>query len=247
MSLSFDDMGKDNLLFVFAITATIVGYYGYYYLSQSESIKDWFVGRFLGKKFWLRWILFQKICGFIFMGLIPGIIYIFIFNGRISDFGMNLNLLISNWYWLIGIPMLMVVINRFLAQGKSLQQQYPQMRLKRWSKEMFALSAFGWIIYLLAYEYLFRGLLLFLSYEAFGFWPAIAINVAIYSALHMTKGAGETLGAIPFGILTCIITLSTGTMLIPVFAHIGLAVSMDYFALKYNPEMELNSISGGSQ
>jgi membrane protease YdiL (CAAX protease family) len=227
----------EQKIFIFSITATILGYYTYYYLSHSDLSKLWFVKRFSGDNFWMRWILFQKAAGFVFMGLTPMILYVFFFNGSTADFGLSPKHFIDNWHWLAGLAVMLLLVNSYTAGKSKIQEQYPQMRLQHWTGKRFLLSSLGWVLYLLAYEYLFRGLLLFSSYEAFGVWPAIAINVAIYSALHMPKGAGETIGAIPFGILSCLITLETGTILIPVVAHVILAVSMEFFTIKFNPDM----------
>ncbi len=229
--------------FVFAISATLLGYYSYYYISHSEAVRSYFSKKFLGDSFWISWVLFQKFAGFFFMAFFPAIIYLVFFQGQLSDFGLTLYHVRNYWVWLVSIPLLLIVINMFLSRSTGLMQQYPQMRINRWSMETFGLSAIGWSAYLVAYEYLFRGLLLFSSYEAFGLWPAVAINVSIYSAVHMPKGIGETLGAIPYGILSCLLTLITGTILIPVVAHISLAVSMEFFAIRHNPEMKLIKIN----
>ncbi len=225
--------------FIFAITTTLVGYYAYFFLSHSALMKGFFSRHFSGDSFWLRWVLFQKATGFIFMAFFPALLYLFFFAGKLTDFGISLHHLQVNWKWFVFFLIFFILLNSFLARKTGLMEQYPQMRINIWSKRHFLLSIFGWIIYLLAYEYLFRGLLLFSAYEAFGVWPAIAINVALYSAVHFPKGMGETLGAIPFGVLSCILTLSTGTILIPFIAHVCLAVSMEFFTIKYNPEMKL--------
>ena len=43
-------------------------------------------------------------------------------------------------------------------------------------------------------------------------WPAIAINIALYSATHILKGLDETIGAIPLGFVLCLLTISSGTI-----------------------------------
>jgi len=228
---------SEQSFFLFAITSTLFGYYAYYFLSHSAVVKNYFSSRFSGDVFQINWVFFQKVTGFLFMALVPAIIYNLMFNGYPTDFGITVQHLFTNWKWLLVISAFILLLSSMLARSPQLKQQYPQIRIKHWTAQRFALSSFGWIVYLIAYEFLFRGLLLFASYEAFGVWPAIAINVTIYSAVHLPKGMGETLGAIPFGILACVLTLSTGSILIPVVAHISLAVSMEYFAIKYNPDM----------
>ena len=94
-------------------------------------------------------------------------------------------------------------------------------------------------MYLLAYEFLFRGVLLMLLVPAIGVWPAIIINTSLYSATHIPKGAKETIAAIPFGIALCVITLHTGSILGAFLTHLLLSQLNDYGALYFNPEMKL--------
>jgi membrane protease YdiL (CAAX protease family) len=72
----------------------------------------------------------------------------------------------------------------------------------------------------------------------FGVWPAIAINVALYSSTHIPKGLDETIGAIPLGIVLSLLTLLTGTIWIAFFVHLTLALTNSFTALKFNPEMK---------
>ena len=54
----------------------------------------------------------------------------------------------------------------------------------------------GWFIYLFGYELLFRGILLFPLVAAIGVWPAIGVNIALYSATHIPKGVEETIDVV---------------------------------------------------
>ncbi|MEZ5021390.1 MAG: CPBP family intramembrane glutamic endopeptidase [Bacteroidales bacterium] len=68
---------------------------------------------------------------------------------------------------------------------------------------------------------LFRGVLLFGLAKPLGPVVATAVNVILYSAAHIPKGKGETLGAIPFGMVLCILTLVSGTIwiaLLPIWS-----------------------------
>jgi membrane protease YdiL (CAAX protease family) len=108
--------------------------------------------------------------------------------------------------------------------------------LKEWTGREFAINCLGWIAYLIGYEFLFRGILLSACYMSFGFWPAIAVNVAIYSAIHMVNGKDQAIGAILFGTIACFFTLTKGTILIPIFMHIALSLTSDYLSIRMNPE-----------
>jgi membrane protease YdiL (CAAX protease family) len=66
---------------------------------------------------------------------------------------------------------------------------------------------------------------------------AIVINVILYSAAHLPKGRSETLAAIPFGAVLCILTLHSGTIWITFFAHLVNALTMTFTVVKFNPEI----------
>jgi membrane protease YdiL (CAAX protease family) len=130
--------------------------------------------------------------------------------------------------------MLIIAAILFINQKVNRENNSLQIELTDWNIQLFLINAFGWIIYLLAYEFLFRGILLFECYNSFGFWPAIAINIAIYSAIHMVNGKAQTIGALIFGGIACYLALTRGTILIPIFMHISLSVSSDYFSIRYS-------------
>ena len=116
---------------------------------------------------------------------------------------------------------------------------YPQIRAKVWTKKMLFINALGWFLYLFGYEFLFRGILLIPLVEALGMWPAIAINIALYSATHIPKGLDETLGAIPLGFVLCLLTISSGTIWIAFIVHVVMAWTNTFTALKFHPDMRI--------
>jgi membrane protease YdiL (CAAX protease family) len=126
----------------------------------------------------------------------------------------------------------------FSAKKEKNLVNYPQIRAKVWSKKLKTRNAIGWAAYLFGYEMLFRGVLLFPLYHEFGIWPAIAVNIALYSATHIPKGLDETIGAIPLGLVLCILTLLTGTIWIAFILHVIMAWTNTFTALKFNPDMK---------
>ena len=98
-------------------------------------------------------------------------------------------------------------------------------------------NSIGWALYLLGYEILFRGVLLFPLVKTIGIWPAIAINVMFYSATHIPKSFIESLVCIPFGTIVCLVTLTTGTIWAATVVHILIAVANSFSAIYNNPNM----------
>ena len=139
--------------------------------------------------------------------------------------------------WIVGLAILVMPITYFIAQKAKNLVNYPQIRAKIWTQKTVILNIVGWSLYLLGYEVLFRGVLLFPLVEYMGVWPAIAVNIALYSATHIPKGMDETIGAAPLGLVLCLLTLASGSLLIAFVIHVVLALKNSFTALKFHPEI----------
>ena len=111
------------------------------------------------------------------------------------------------------------------------------MRVKVWTAPILFINGLSWLLFLLGYEFLFRGFVLFASLEIMDPLPAIALNTTLYAFAHFYKGPGETFGTIPAGILLSYLTILTGNIWCAVFLHSFMALSTEWFALKAHPEM----------
>ena len=130
-------------------------------------------------------------------------------------------------------------MNYFNAKSSENLEIYPQIREKIWNKSLQRKEYFTWFIYLLGYEWLFRGVLFFGSRDVMEFWPALVLNTALYSLVHIPKGLKETLASIPLGILLCIIVERTGVFYAAVIIHFTQAASSSFFSLRVHPDMKL--------
>jgi membrane protease YdiL (CAAX protease family) len=79
-------------------------------------------------------------------------------------------------------------------------------------------------VFLILYEWFFRGLLL-LSFSAWlGIDWAIGINVFLYATLHGHKTKKEILGCVPFGVIVCVFTLWWGSIWPAIIFHLQLVI-----------------------
>ncbi len=156
-----------------------------------------------------------------------------------DDYGLNLEELPLSIGWTLLLALLIVPLNYFATRHPDNLAMYPQIRARRWSRGLVALSATTWVAYLFGYEYLYRGLLLLACAESWGAWPAIAINVCIYALTHVPKGYREAIGAIPLGLLLCLFTLHTGSIVAAFLIHCTMALANEWFSLRFHPDMEI--------
>ncbi len=230
---------KNDIPAVLAISLTIVCFITYWFIAESPTLKRRFETQYSAEKATVLWVQFQKYTGVFFLGLIPLIIMLIFLPYSLKDLGLGFQNTLASMAWIVGLACIIFPLNINAAKRPQNLAMYPMIRAKTWDSRLVMLNALATVSYLFAYELLFRGILLTACVESLGVWPAIVINVALYSAVHLPKGPAETIGAIPFGLLICYITLSTGTIWVAVIIHVILSLSNDYLALYYNPEMKV--------
>jgi membrane protease YdiL (CAAX protease family) len=221
---------------VFAITSTVIFSFVYFFILDKLESND-------GNKVRSRIIsiyIWRKLSGFILFGVVTAILALAFFKVRLPEYGLTIGSSLEFWPWLILASAFFILLNLFNSRNPEIREKYPEMRLQTWNYPMMFLAATGWVIYLAGYEFLFRGLLLFGCYNAFGYWPAIVINLALYAALHLPKGLKEATATIPFGILICYLTLETHSILPAILIHSLQAVSCEISCLWRNPDMKFN-------
>ena len=238
-SLSVDFSWRANDLFsVLPISLGLICFVVYWFTSHSSRIKNYYYTKYKFDKAAYKHIFFTKISGFFILGVIPGgICVLFLPSVSLADYGLTLIPTTTLFSFVSFLALLVIVFPIIYISAKNPKNfsNYPQIRSKIWNKKILSIDAIGWVLYLLGYEFLFRGILLFSLVGAIGVWPAISINIALYSATHIPKGLDETIAAIPIGIVFCVLTLLSGTIWIAFFVHVAIALINSFTALKYNP------------
>ncbi|PID92651.1 MAG: hypothetical protein CSA96_02245 [Bacteroidetes bacterium] len=208
----------------------------YYFLSKGGRIAAIFQKAETGKQGSPAHLIVQRLLGLLFLGILPAI-FILLTKGSLQSYGLRAPG--SCFWWLLPLAASIVVLGYFAAGSASNKAMYPQIRKQIWNPGLLLVSALSWLFFLLGYEFLFRGYLLFASYNVLGTWPAIALNCSLYALAHMYKGPRETFGAIPLGILLCWISLESGSILYAFLLHGVMALSNEWWSISRNPEMKV--------
>lgn len=224
---------------ILALALLMGGFLCWFYFSHSSWLKGRLERRFGPEQGQVYKVLLRRVLGFALFGLLPALVLFATQPYGWADYGVSAVFSAEAAYWALGLSTLLALGASFSARHPENLAAYPEIRLAQWRRKDLSLSLLSWALYMIGYEFAFRGYLLFASARAFGPWPAIAISTVLYSLAHLPKNRRETIGAIPLGILLCIITFRTGSILVPIIVHTVMALSNNWFSLKHHPEMSL--------
>lgn len=128
---------------------------------------------------------------FIWYFVIPLLVIVLLFRESPSDFGFKL----GNWrvglMWTAAACVGMAIILYFVARTPSMQQYYSA----RAPRELWQLI-FRSGVELFAWEFIWRGLMLFAFARVFGPGPAIFLQAVPFAFMHLGKPEVETLSTI---------------------------------------------------
>ncbi len=216
-----------------AIACVTIGFLCYHFLTQSPQFRLFFEKKWGGKKAKAYQVYAQLWLGVLLYGIVPAAV-VFLQGIDFQSIGVRFQAGRATLLWWLGLGSIIVAITNFSCRKPDSLAIYPAIRVQPpWSKGMKLASALSWTGYLLAYEFLFRGFLLFTTLEEMGALPAIAINTSLYALVHVQKGWKETVGAIPLGIVFCLLAMQTGTIWIPVLVHVTMSLSNEWWTLGY--------------
>lgn len=230
-------MGEEMVFhFYSALAISTVGFLIFYYFTFTSFVTNKLHWQF-GEP---RHVVYQRLAGFLMFGLLPVIIVVFS-DSLFQEFGLKAPNA-STFLWALLLMSLIILINYFNASSPQNLAMYPQIRRTEWSYSLLAVSALSWLAYIIAYEFLFRGYLLFSAIPIVGLWPAIIINTIIYSLVHFHKGLKEMIGSLPFGIILCYLCYLTGNIWIAVLAHSTMVLSNEWFSIAKNPGVVIKTV-----
>ncbi len=211
-----------HIFFYYGLTAVFVhSLLSYIFILKTKNNSD--------KKYKSNAFIYLRLAGIIVFGTIP-------FFYSLDYFLHTSYVLINNsqvtYILIFAIPLMAFVLltNRKLAEKPSHNKHYPQININ--SKSKLYGNIILWILYILAYEFTFRGVLLFEAIKVWGIIWSIAMNIFIYAISHIPKGKFEALGAIPLGFIFCLISIITHSFWTAFLIHLTIAISNDVFCLR---------------
>ena len=138
---------------------------------------------------------------------------------QIGDFKMGLTLAII--FFIVMFPAIW-----FFSATPDFSAKYPHLLSTRnnWSKLF--IYELGMLAYMISWEFIWRGFMLFGLKEKFGYY-SVLIQMIPFVILHNGKPAPETFGAIAGGIALGILAFRTNSIYYCVITHMGIMFSID--------------------
>ncbi|MDM8003580.1 MAG: CPBP family intramembrane metalloprotease [Bacteroidota bacterium] len=222
------------------VVLTVVFYSIYWYVAGSGKLKKRFNrdSDLTGAN--VVQVVLKRLSGLLLLGIMPVLL-----ARLLTDFYAPAEIGLefrpeTTGFTLISVMLLsgfIIPVVSFTSRKPSVYDAYPEIRATNWTGRLLFAELFTWALYLLGYEVLFRGVLLFGLTRSLGPVPAIIISTLLYSAAHLPKSKTETVASIPFGVVLCILTLYSGSIWIAFIAHMVNCITMTLTAINSNPGM----------
>jgi len=168
------------------------------------------------------WFLVSSIT----LTLIPIILIKFGIREKIKDYGFRFSGAKLGWTFVTVGFLVMLPIVLIASFSAPFQSKYPLCKLAATNWTIFLPYELAFGVYILSWEFFFRGYMLFGLEERFGKY-SILIQMIPFTILHFGKPFSESVGAIFAGILLGIIALETRSFIYGALLHWLVAVSMD--------------------
>lgn len=153
-----------------------------------------------------------------------------VFKEQVSSYGLNLHHKQLGFKVVLPALLIMFPVIWFVSASPSFAQSYPLLVMARTDWGIFIIFQFFLLAFLFAWEFFWRGYMLFGLKKEFGFY-AILIQMIPFVILHNGKPFFETFGAI-FGALALgILAYRTGSFLYGVIIHYGVMLMIDFFSI----------------
>ncbi|KAA3611309.1 MAG: CPBP family intramembrane metalloprotease [Calditrichaeota bacterium] len=228
--LKFDkkDIDEYILLISAPILLTIYWYYG-----NADFISNFLPANLTDIQSGFFSYIGQFFSFFILLFVIP-VIYIKSFKKRsLKDFGLHFgNSRFGLKLVLLIVPFIIVPVIYLAAQMGDIQKEYPLLKLLHTNKEWLLYYELAYVIlYYFAWEFYFRGFLLFGLSKKFGPLNAVLIQTISSCLIHLGKPDGEIFGSIVVGVIFGAIALRTNSFIYVFVLHAAIGVLTDLFII----------------
>jgi len=220
---------KDTI--VIFITIAVAQTISYYYTSRRFFRKNIFYHYFMDESKALNYEFLYWFTGdFLVFFVFPVVIIYLLHKSRVRDFGFRWGDYRAGLNYTLFITIFMLIVLWFVSANPAFVQKYPLLVNARHDTTLFWVFNAGLLIYMLAWEFIWRGYTLFGLEKQFGS-VAVLIQMIPFVILHNGKPDLETFSAIPGGIALGLLALRTRSFLYGVLIHFFVMLFINWFCV----------------
>ena len=172
---------------------------------------------------------------FLLMFVLPVLYVKYVMHKPLNDFGWGMGDVKYGLKWLIVIPLLVVPLIYIASKMPDLRSEYPLAKsLLADQKSLFVYESAYVLFYYVAWEFFFRGFLLFGLRDRFGDINAILIQTISSCLVHIGKPESEIIGSIVVGIIFGMVALRSKSIWYVFLIHVSIGVLTDLFIIYFN-------------
>lgn len=172
--------------------------------------------------------------GDFFTFFVSGILIIkLLLKEKVRDYGLQIGDYKTGLKYSSIFLFVMIVLIWFVSASPAFAEKYPHFSDAKSNWNILLIYELGMLIYMFAWEFIWRGFTLFGLEKKFGYY-SVLIQMIPFVILHNGKPFLETFGAIFGGIALGILALRTRSFYYCVVTHIGVMFSIDFIStLRY--------------
>jgi membrane protease YdiL (CAAX protease family) len=179
----------------------------------------------------LKAAVFMFAAASLLLGLVPLVVIVSLFREKAATYGLQL----GDWklgatFVLALFPIITIALLYPASQTHEMRAFYPLAKHASTSMSGFlTLEITRVVLFYTAWEFFFRGFMLFGLRPYVGDWLAICIQVIPQCLWHIGMPTGELLSSIAGGILFGIMAIRTNSLIWPLVLHSLIGITLDLF------------------
>lgn len=217
----------DKKVVIIFISVGVLQTISYYYTSRRFFRNNFYYTIFSGDELVKLWeYLYWFLGDFFTFFLLPVLIILFLLKNKLPDYGVRFGdikfgLKLSAIFLVFMIPLLWMV-----SSTPAFAAKYPHLEQAKFNWSILLVYEMGMFAYMFAWEFIWRGFMLFGLKEKFGYY-AIFMQMIPFVILHNGKPDIETFSAILGGIALGILAFRTRSFIYGVIVHFGIMFGID--------------------
>ena len=216
----------DRKVIIIFLSVAVLQTVSWYYTSRNFFRVNFFSYYQNDPDVYLYEYLYWFITDFFTFFIVIILIIKFVLKEDLKNYGLQFGdyktgFVISLVFFLVMLPAIW-----FFSATPDFVAKYPHLLSTRNSWEGFLIYESGMLLYMISWEFIWRGFMLFGLKEKLGYY-SVLIQMIPFVILHNGKPAPETFGAIAGGIALGVLAFRTNSIYYCVVTHMGVMLSID--------------------